>query len=80
MNFSPQQVFVNGNNFQPGPGFRVLLGFPGGGEITLTGGQLQNVTPNSFQFTGVFSTPGAYSITVNNQVGPPSNTFVFTVN
>jgi hypothetical protein len=77
---SPQHVMASGNNFQPGTGFRVILIFPNNsGGITLTGTQIQNETPISFEFDAVFQTPGDYMLRVQNQFGGPSDAFIVKI-
>lgn len=73
-----QSVTVNGTGFQSG--LTVTVVFPGGGQGTLSGSQIQSVTANSFIMLINFNNvPGSYSIKVNNPGGAQSNSFGFGV-
>ncbi|HMT09438.1 MAG TPA: M23 family metallopeptidase, partial [Pyrinomonadaceae bacterium] len=72
-----QNVTVNGNNFQNG--MTVTIFFPGGGSGTLSGTQLQNVTPTSFRMVVTLNIVGTYGIRINNPSGLQSSTFNFNV-
>ncbi len=76
-NSSNQNVNVSGSNFQAG--MTVTVFFPGGGSGTLSGTQLQNVTPTSFTMVVTLNLTGTYGIRVNNPSGLNSSTFNFTV-
>lgn len=70
-----QNVTVNGTNFQAG--LTVTLFFPGGGSATLSGAQIQAVTPTSFTLVATLNLIGTYGLRVNNPGGAQSNTFQF---
>jgi hypothetical protein len=74
---SNQNVTVFGSNFQSG--LTVLITFPGGGNTTLSGSQIQSVTASSFVMVATLSATGGWSIRVNNPDGTQSNTFAFNV-
>jgi len=74
---SDQNVGVSGNNFQNG--MTVTIFFPGGGSGTLSGTQLQNVTPTSFTMVVTLNLSGIYGIRINNPSGLTSGIFNFTV-
>ncbi|MCC6363105.1 MAG: hypothetical protein IT165_06240 [Bryobacterales bacterium] len=72
-----QTVTVSGGGFQSG--LTVTAFLPGGGTSLLQGsGQIQNVTPNSFQMVIKLGGPGSWGIQVN-QSGQTSNRWNFTV-
>jgi pimeloyl-ACP methyl ester carboxylesterase len=73
---SDQNVQVSGSNFQSG--MTVTVFFPGGGSGTLSGTQLQNVTPTSFRMVTTLNIVGTYSIRINNPSNLQSSTFNFT--
>ena len=71
-----QNITVFGSGFQPN--LTVSVGFPGGGGGTLNPpNQIQSVSANSFVMRITLGSAGAYTIRVNNPVGPSSNTFGF---
>ena len=72
-----QNVTVFGSNYQQN--LTVTVTFPGGGQATLSGTQIQSVTQNSFVMRILLGSPGNWSIRVNNPDGQPSNVFSFTV-
>ena len=73
-----QNVIVSGGNFQQG--LTATATFPNGQTGTLSGTQIQNVTPTSFVMVIDFNgNPGNYSIRVNNPNGAQSNAFGFSV-
>jgi hypothetical protein len=72
---SDQNVNVSGSNFQSG--MTVTIFFPGGGSGTLSGSQLQNVTPTSFRMVVTLNIVGTYGIRINNPSGRQSSTFNF---
>ncbi len=74
---SNQNVSVFGSNFQSG--LTVFITFPGGGGTTLSGSQIQSVSSGSFVMVATLSSPGSWSIRVNNADGKQSNTFFFNV-
>lgn len=74
---SDQNVSVSGSNFQNGMTVNVF--FPGGGSGTLSGSQLQNVSPTSFTMVVTLNLTGTYGIRINNPSGLNSSTFNFTV-
>lgn len=77
VNSSDQDVVVFGSNFQPN--LTVSVTFPGGGSSTLSGTQIQNVTPTSFVARITLGTTGNWAIRINNPDGGQSNTFNFNV-
>ena len=72
-----QSLVVAGSGFQQN--LTVTLTFPSGASTTLTGAQIQNVTPNSFTMLATLNASGSWSLRVNNPDGGQSNTFSFTV-
>ena len=72
-----QNVTVNGNNFEQN--LTVDIIFPNGAGTTLSGTQIQNVTPNSFTMLATFNAAGTWQIKVRNQNGAVSNSFSFNV-
>jgi pimeloyl-ACP methyl ester carboxylesterase len=74
---SDQNVQVFGNNFVSGMTVTVFI--PGGGTATLSGSQIQSVTPSSFIMVITLNVVGQYGIRVNNPGNVLSNTFNFTV-
>ncbi|MGZ5480375.1 MAG: alpha/beta fold hydrolase [Pyrinomonadaceae bacterium] len=74
---SDQNVQVSGSNFQSG--LTVTVFIPGGGTATLSGSQIQSVTPTSFTMVITLNVVGQYGIRVNNPGGAQSNTFNFNV-
>ena len=75
---SDQNVIVNGSSFQSGLTVTVIIP-NGGGTVTLTGSQIQNVTSSSFTMVVTLNVVGQYVIRVNNPNGNQSNVFLFTV-
>lgn len=69
-------IVVNGSGFQSG--LTVTVFYPGG-QSTLSGSQIQNVTSTSFVMLVLLSLPGGYGIRVNNPDGGQSDIFNFTV-
>jgi pimeloyl-ACP methyl ester carboxylesterase len=76
VNANDQDVFVSGANFQPN--LNVSVNFPGGNS-TLSGTQIQNVTSSSFMMRITLGTAGNWSIRVNNPDGGQSSLFAFSV-
>jgi pimeloyl-ACP methyl ester carboxylesterase/DUF971 family protein len=74
---SDQSVQVFGSNF--GSGLTVTVFIPGGAIATLSGSQIQGVTPSSFTMIITLNVVGQYGIRVNNSGGAQSNTFNFNV-
>jgi hypothetical protein len=74
---SNQNVQVFGSQFQSG--LTVTVFIPGGGQSTLSGSQIQNVTPTSFRMVVTLNGVGQYGIRVNNPDGGQSNVFQFQV-
>jgi pimeloyl-ACP methyl ester carboxylesterase len=74
---SDQNVQVTGSNFQNG--MTVTIFFPGGGNTTLSGTQLQNITLTSFRMIVTLNIVGTYGIRINNPSGLQSVTFNFSV-
>lgn len=72
-----QTVTVNGNDFQDG--MTVTVYYPGG-IGRLSGTQLQDINPTSFEMVVLLGKIGDYSIVVNNPDGTHSNRFSFHVN
>ena len=73
-----QNVSVSGSQFQSG--LTVTVGFPSGGNSTLSGSQIQGVSANSFTMVINFNNnPGTYTIRVNNPDGGQSNVYSFSV-
>jgi len=72
-----QNVTVFGNNFQQN--LTVGVTFPNGGGATLSGTQIQSVTPNSFVMRITLGASGTWSIRVNSPDGGQSGTFNFAV-
>lgn len=70
-----QSVIVNGSNFQSG--LTVTVFIPGGGSVTLSGSQIQNVSSTQFTMIITLNIVGQYGIRVNNPNGTQSNTFNF---
>lgn len=64
---SPQTISVTGMNFISG--LTVSLTGPNHSSMTLTGAQIQNVSPGGFQMSAVLSTIGQYSLQVTNPNG-----------
>ncbi len=74
---SNQTVTVFGSGFQSG--LTVTAFFPNNsGSATLSGAQIQNVTPTSFQMIITLGSRGTWGIRVNNPDGKQSNLFQFT--
>jgi pimeloyl-ACP methyl ester carboxylesterase len=71
-----QQIVVRGSGFAPG--LIVRVGLPGGGVSTLSGSQIRNVTPASFEALITLADPGAYSLQVIDPDGQESNRFAFS--
>lgn len=76
-NPADQTVSVSGTNFATGQ--TVTATFPNGQSATLSGTQIQQVTPTSFRMRITLGSPGDWSIRVNNPDGGQSNVFPFTV-
>jgi DUF971 family protein len=72
-----QNVTVSGSNFQQN--LTVSVTFPSGGGATLSGTQIQSVTPNSFVMRITLGAAGNWSIRVNNPDGGQSSSFNFNV-
>jgi hypothetical protein len=71
-----QTVTVKGNDFQDG--MTVTVYYPGG-IGRLSGTQLQDINPTSFEMVVLLGKIGDYSIVVNNPDGTHSNRFPFHV-
>jgi hypothetical protein len=71
---SPQIFTVRGTLFEPG--LTVFLTDPTGTVKTLSGNAIAEVTPTSFQFTGILELAGEYSVEVKLPSGATSNTSV----
>src|SRR5262249_30277417 len=66
----------HGSGFQSG--LTVLIGFPGGGHMTVFEPlQVRNVSASSFTLHITLADYGPYTLTVNNPAGSPSPTFGF---
>jgi pimeloyl-ACP methyl ester carboxylesterase len=76
-NAADQDVTVFGSNFLPN--LTVSVTFPSGGGATLSGTQIQSVTPTSFVMRITLGAPGAWVIRVNNPDGGRSTAFNFNV-
>jgi hypothetical protein len=72
-----QRIDVFGSGFQPG--LIVTVGFSFGGSATLSGTQIQNVTPTSFVMIATLGIPATYTIRVTNPDLGQSNVFTFIV-
>jgi hypothetical protein len=72
-----QTICVFGSGFQFG--LTVTVTFPNGGGTTLSGSQIQNVTPTSFCILITLNGAGTWCIRVNNPGGQQSSVFCFTV-
>jgi pimeloyl-ACP methyl ester carboxylesterase len=66
---------VSGSNFQSG--LTVTVTLPGGGTVTLSGSQIQNVTSSSFTMTATLNIVGTYNFRVNNPNGTQSSNFSY---
>ncbi len=74
----PNQVItVSGSNFLNG--LTVSVGLPNGQATTVSGAQVQNVTPNSFRIMLNITLPGTWTLRVTNLDGQSSQLFSFTV-
>jgi hypothetical protein len=74
---SDQNVSVYGSNFLPN--FTVSVSFPGGGSTSLSGTQIGNVTPSSFNMRITLGVTGVWSVRVINPDGKQSSIFNFNV-
>jgi hypothetical protein len=75
---SNQTVTVNGSGFQSN--LTVTVFFPNSsGSSTLSGTQIQNVGPSSFQMIATLNGAGVWGLRVNNPDGKQSGTLNFTV-
>lgn len=74
---SDRELTVNGSNYQHG--LTATVTFPNGQTATLSGTQIQNVTPTSFTMRITLGNPGTWSLRVNNPDRGQSNVFPFTV-
>jgi len=76
-NATDQNVTVLGTNFQQN--LTVTVTFPGGGNGTLSGTQIQNVSGSEFTMRIALGAVGIWGIRVNNPDGTQSNNFSFSV-
>ena len=72
-----QDITVSGDNFQQNS--TVAITFPNGGGTTLSGAQIQNITPTSFVMRATLNAAGNWTIKVINPNGGQSNIFGFGV-
>src|SRR5206468_3079965 len=72
-----QPIALQGSGFRPG--LTVTVGLPGGGNATLSGTQIVDVTDASIQLLVTFADAGVYTFTVHNPDGGISPPFSIAV-
>jgi surface antigen len=75
---SNQTIYTYGGAFEPN--LTVLVTFPGGGQGTLSGSQIQYVSSTQINLQVTLNGTGTWSFVYKNPDGGWSSTFYFTVN